>query len=102
MPVPSATTTPTGPAGIVAMALTSLSVVPLIALQQPLADLPVLAVGLTLAWSVDRTLARSLVAVATGLLILSATSLEPDLSDLGMLRFALVLGGAVLLTATER
>jgi membrane protease YdiL (CAAX protease family) len=97
MPVPSAPTTPTGPAGILAMALTSLSAVPLIALQQPLVGLPVLAAGLTLAWVVDRTLARSLVAVATGLLILSATSLEADLSDLGMLRFALVLGGAVLL-----
>lgn len=78
------------------MALTSASAVPLIALQQPIVGLPLLAVGLGLAIAVDRTLARTLGVVATGLVILSATSLEADLSDLGMLRFVLVLGGAVV------
>lgn len=81
---------------MVAMAVTSAAAVPLVALQQPLVGLPVLAAGLGLAFAVDRTLARTLAVVAIGLLILSATSLEADLSDLGMLRFALVLGGAVV------
>jgi len=97
MPAPGAPPTPTGPAGVAAMAITSASAVPLIALQLPAVGLPVLAAGLGLALWVDRTLARSLSAVAVGLLILAATSLEADLSDLGMVRFALVLGGAVVL-----
>lgn len=93
----SALIAPTGPAGVAAMAVTSASAIPLIALQQPAVGLAVLAVGLALGFWADRTLFRSLIAVACGLLILSVTSLEADLSDLGMLRFTAVLGGAVLL-----
>ncbi|MCC6498421.1 MAG: CPBP family intramembrane metalloprotease [Propionibacteriaceae bacterium] len=78
------------------MAITSASAVWLIALQQPVIGLGVLAAGLALALWVDRRLARTLGIVACGLVILSVTSLEADLSDLGMLRFTLVLGGAVL------
>lgn len=96
MPAPSKPIAPTGRAGLAAMTITSASAVWLIALQQPAIGLGVLAVGLGLAFWVDRQLARTLAIVASGLVILSLTSLEADLSDLGMLRFTLVLGGAVL------
>lgn len=88
--------TPTGPAGVVAMALVSGSAVPLIALQQSWLGLAVLVAGIGLAAVVDRVLVRSLVPVGIGLVLLGSTSLEADLSDLGMVRFTLVLGGAVL------
>jgi membrane protease YdiL (CAAX protease family) len=97
MPAGSLPIAPTGRAGLVAMLVTSGSAVPLIALQQPVIGLGVLAVGLGLAFWADRVLARTLAVVAVGLVILSMTSLEADLSDLGMLRFTVVLGGAVVL-----
>ena len=96
MPAATGPIAPTGAAGVAAMAVTSLSAVPLIALQQLWTGLVVLAAGLALALAVDRALARTLAVVGVGLVILSVTSLEADLSDLGMLRFTLVLGGAVL------
>ncbi len=88
---------PTGPPGVFAMGLVSASAVPLIALQQFWLGLAVLLAGLGLALWADRVLARSLAVVGVGLVILAATPLEADLSDLGILRFALVLGGAVVL-----
>ena len=88
---------PTGPPGVFAMGLVSASAVPLIALQQFWLGLGVLLAGLGVALWVDRVLARSLAVVGVGLVILAATPLEADLSDLGILRFALVLGGAVVL-----
>jgi membrane protease YdiL (CAAX protease family) len=97
MPAVTVPIAPTGRAGLAAMLVTSASAVPLIALQQLAIGLGVLAVGLLLAFLVDRTLARTLAVVAVGLVILSVTSLAADLTDLGMLRFTLVLGGAVLL-----
>ena len=96
MPAATVPIAPTGHAGLAAMLVTSASAVPLIALQQLAIGLGVLAVGLLLAFLADRTLARTLAVVAVGLVILSVTSLEADLTDLGMLRFTLVLGGAVL------
>ncbi len=95
--MPMVPVAPTGRAGVAAMLVISASAVPLIALQQLLIGLGVLAVGLALAFWVDRTLARTLAVVAVGLVILSVTSLEADLTDLGMLRFTVVLGGAVVL-----
>ena len=97
MPAGSLPIAPTSRAGLAAMLVTSGSAVPLIALQQPVIGLGVLAVGLGLAFWADRVLARTLAVVAVGLVILSITSLEADLSDLGMLRFTVVLGGAVVL-----
>lgn len=97
MVAPSRPVNPTGPVGLLAMAVVSASAVPLIALQQFWIGLAVLLAGLGVALLADRVLARSLAVVGVGLVILSSTSLEADLSDLGMLRFALVLGGAVLL-----
>ena len=96
MPAATVPIAPTGRAGLAAMLVTSASAVPLIALQQLAIGLGVLAVGLLLAFLADRTLASTLAVVAVGLVILSVTSLEADLTDLGMLRFTLVLGGAVL------
>lgn len=89
-------TTPTGPAGVVAMVLVSGSAVPLIALQQTWLGLGVLAAGILLAVVVDRVLARSLVPVGIGLVLLGSTPLEADLSDPGMVRFALILTAAVV------
>lgn len=79
------------------MTLVSGSAVVLIALQQFWIGLGVLAAGVALALVVDRVLARTLAFVGIGLVLLGATPLEADLSDPGMLRFALILGGAVLL-----
>ncbi|MGV8909115.1 MAG: type II CAAX prenyl endopeptidase Rce1 family protein [Propionicimonas sp.] len=97
MPATSGPIAPTGRAGLAAMLVTSASAVPLIALQQLAIGLVVLGVGLALAFWTDRALGRTLLVVAVGLVILSVTSLEADLSDLGMLRFTLILGGAVVL-----
>ena len=88
--------TPTKPLGIAAMALVSISAVPLIALQQFWIGLGVLLAGLGLALAADRVLVRSLAPIGIGLVLLGATPLEADLSDLGMLRFTLILGAAVI------
>jgi membrane protease YdiL (CAAX protease family) len=97
MPAVSAPIAPTGRWGVVAVLLTSGSAVPLIALQQPVIGLCVLVAGLGLAFWADRILVRTLAVVAVGLVILSLTSLEARLSDLDLVRFTLVLGGAVVL-----
>lgn len=86
---------PTSPAGVAAMALVSASAVVLFVARHPSGYL-VLALGLALAWLVDRQLLRSLLAVALGLLVLSATSLEAELSTTAMARFAVVLAAAVV------
>ena len=88
--------TPTRPAGVLAMALVSGSAIPLIALQQFWVGMAVLTAGIALAAVVDRVLVRSLAAVAIGLVLLGSTPLEADLSDLGMVRFALILTAAVV------
>jgi membrane protease YdiL (CAAX protease family) len=56
-----------------------------------------LVVGLTLAFVVDRRLFRHLALVAASLVVISTMSLRADLSDIGILRFAIVLSVAVLL-----
>lgn len=88
---------PAKPVGVAAMALVSVSAVPLIALQQFWIGLGFLLAGLGLALVVDRVLVRSLAPVGIGLVLLGATPLEADLSDLGMLRFTLILGAAVII-----
>ncbi|MCW5954812.1 MAG: hypothetical protein KIT69_21360, partial [Propionibacteriaceae bacterium] len=89
--------TPARPMGVAAMALVSVSAVPLIAMQQFWIGLGVLLAGLGLALAVDRVLIRSLAPIGIGLVLLGATPLEADLSNLGMLRFTLILGGAVII-----
>ncbi len=61
---------------------------------RPLAYLP-LVLGLLLGWWADRELAGDLVLIAVGMGIVSTISLKADLSDLGMLRFAVALSLAV-------
>jgi membrane protease YdiL (CAAX protease family) len=56
-----------------------------------------LAAGLALAFVVDRHLFRHLALVAASLVVISTMSLRADLSDIGILRFAIVLSVAVLL-----
>ena len=94
---PTKPLTPTGPVGLGAMALVSGSAVPLIALQQFWIGLAVLGAGVVLAAVADRVLVRTLLPVGIGLVLLGSTPLEADLSDLGMVRFAVVLTAAVLL-----
>lgn len=62
---------------------------------RPLGYAPLVA-GLLIAFAVDRALAKDLGLIALGQLIISTISLKADLSDAGMLRFTLALGGAVL------
>ncbi len=89
--------TPTGPVGVAAMALVSISAVPLIALQQFWMGLAVLIAGVALAAVADRVLVRTLLPVGIGLVLLGSTPLAADLSDLGMVRFAVILTAAVVL-----
>ncbi|WP_425561107.1 CPBP family intramembrane glutamic endopeptidase [Myceligenerans crystallogenes] len=62
---------------------------------RPIAYLPLVA-GVLLGLWVDRALGKDLALIAVGLGIISTISLEADLSNAGMLRFTLALGGAVL------
>ncbi len=55
-----------------------------------------LIVGVALAWTVDRPLAKHLSLIALGQLIISTISLKADLSNAGIARFSVVLGLAVL------
>lgn len=81
---------------LTAAALVSLSAVLLFAVHvRPVAYVPLVA-GILLGLAVDRELGRDLGLIGVGLGIISTISLRADLSDAGMLRFSLALGGAVL------
>jgi membrane protease YdiL (CAAX protease family) len=81
---------------LVAAALVSGSAVLLFAVHvRPVAYVPLVA-GVALGLVVDRRLGRDLLLVAVGLGIISTISLEADLSNAGMLRFAVALSLAVL------
>jgi len=67
----------------------------------PIAGYAMLAVGLVVAWLCDRAgrterLLADLALIAVGQVIISTASMKADLSDAGMVRFAVVLGLAVL------
>ncbi|ANJ27499.1 CPBP family intramembrane glutamic endopeptidase [Agromyces aureus] len=67
----------------------------------PIAGYAMLAVGLLAAWLCDRSgrterLLADLALIAVGQIIISTASMKADLSDAGMVRFAVVLGLAVL------
>ena len=84
-------------ARLLAAALVCLAALPLyVFLQRPL-GYALLAAGLGVAVAVDRALARHLALVSASLVVISTVSLKADLSDAGMLRFAVVLSVAVLL-----
>ncbi|MEL7978205.1 CPBP family intramembrane glutamic endopeptidase [Isoptericola sp. F-RaC21] len=81
---------------LLAAALVSASAVLLFAVHvRPLAYVPLVA-GVALGLAVDRRLGRDLALIALALGIISTISLEADLSDAGMARFAVVLSLAVL------
>ncbi len=78
-----------------------LAAVLLLVLRDPLLGTAALVLGLLGAWWSDATnrsdgLLPDLTAVASGIAILSLSDLAPDLSDAGMVRFTLVLSGALL------
>ncbi|MBD5786472.1 CPBP family intramembrane metalloprotease [Cellulosimicrobium terreum] len=84
------------PARLLAAVLVSASAVLLFAVHvRPLGYVP-LVLGVALGWAVDRVLGRDLALIATGMAIISAISLEADLSDGGMARFTAALSLAVL------
>jgi hypothetical protein len=62
---------------------------------RPAGYLPLVA-GIALALAVDRALGRDLALIGAGMAIISAISLEADLSDAGMVRFTVALSLAVL------
>ncbi|MCF4120577.1 CPBP family intramembrane metalloprotease [Antribacter sp. KLBMP9083] len=81
---------------LTAAGLVSASAVLLFAVHvRPVAYLP-LVVGILLGLAVDRALGRDLALVGVGLGIISTIPLQADLTDAGMVRFAVALGGAVL------
>lgn len=77
-------------------ALVALSAVALFGLHQRVAGYVLLAVGLVVAAFLDRLLLRHLLLIAGGLVVISTMSLEADLTDAGMVRFAVVLSAAVV------
>ncbi len=84
-------------ARLAAAALVSVSAVPLFVAQERLVGYLVLLAGLVVAAVVDRALLRHLLLIAAGLVVISTMSLEADLSDGGMARFAVTLTAAVAL-----
>lgn len=87
---------PATPLRILAAALVSASAVLLFAVHvRPLAYVPLVA-GVALGLLVDRRLGRDLALIAVALGIISTISLEADLSDAGIARFAVILSLAVL------
>jgi membrane protease YdiL (CAAX protease family) len=84
------------PARLLAAALVCGAAVLLFAVHaRPLGYLP-LVLGVALGLAVDRALGRDLGLIALGMTIVSAISLQADLSDAGMARFTVALSLAVL------
>jgi membrane protease YdiL (CAAX protease family) len=77
-------------------ALVAVSAIPLFVLHERLIGLPLLFAGVALAALVDRTLFRHLALIALGLTIISTMSVKADLSNEGMVRFAITLTAAVV------
>ncbi|OLT03729.1 abortive phage infection protein [Pseudonocardia sp. CNS-004] len=82
---------------LLAAALVMVSAVALFGLQERLIGYALILAGLVVAALVDRLLLRHLVLIATGLVVISTMSLEADLSNAGMTRFAITLSMAVVL-----
>ncbi|MGW9631404.1 CPBP family intramembrane glutamic endopeptidase [Agromyces sp. NPDC055520] len=91
----------THPIALVPALLVCGAAVALFGFMVPIAGYAMLAAGLVAAWICDRSgrterLAADLALIAIGQVIISTVSLKADLSDEGMVRFAVVLGLAVL------
>lgn len=91
----------THPIALVPALLVCGAAVLLFGFMVPIAGHAMLAVGLLAAWLCDRSgrterLLADLALIAIGQVIISTVSLKADLSDEGMLRFAVVLGLAVI------
>ncbi|KQZ07411.1 CPBP family intramembrane metalloprotease [Agromyces fucosus] len=91
----------THPIALVPALLVCGAAVLLFGFMVPIAGYAMLAVGLVAAWLCDRSgrterLLADLALIAVGQVIISTVSLKADLSDEGMVRFAVVLGLAVL------
>ena len=82
---------------LLAAALVSISAIALFGLQERWIGYAVIVIGLAIGTAVDRALSRHLVLIAGGLVIISTMSLEADLSNAGMARFAITLSAAVAL-----
>jgi len=84
------------PARLLAAALVCGAAVLIFAVHvRPLGYVPLVA-GVALGLAVDRALGRDLALIGTGMAIVSAISLQADLSDAGMARFTVALSLAVL------
>jgi membrane protease YdiL (CAAX protease family) len=91
----------THPIALVPAVLVCGAAVLLFGFMVPIAGYAMLAVGLIAAWLCDRSgrterLLADLALIAVGQVIISTVSLKADLSNEGMVRFAVVLGLAVL------
>jgi hypothetical protein len=91
----------THPIGLVPAFLVCAAAISLFGFQLKLPGYALLAVGLVIAWLVDRSgrterLAPDLLLIAIGQVIISTMSLEADISYWNMVRFTVVLGGAVV------
>lgn len=82
---------------LLAAALVSVSAIALFGVQERLIGYALIVAGLVVAAVVDRALFRHLLLIATGLVIISTMSLEADLSNAAMVRFAITLTAAVAL-----
>lgn len=82
---------------LLAASLVMVSAVALFGLQQRLIGYALIVAGLLVAAVADRLLLRHLGLISAGLVVISTMSLEADLSDAGMARFAITLSAAVVL-----
>lgn len=80
-----------------AAALVAVSAVALFGLQERPIGYALIVAGLVVAAVADRLLLRHLLLISTGLVVISTMSLEADLSNAGMARFAITLSAAVAL-----
>ncbi|MHA6629265.1 CPBP family intramembrane glutamic endopeptidase [Pseudonocardia sichuanensis] len=82
---------------LLAAALVSTSAIALFGLQERWIGYTLIVAGLAIAAVVDRALLRHLLLIAAGLVVISTMSLEADLSNAAMARFAITLSAAVAL-----
>jgi membrane protease YdiL (CAAX protease family) len=82
---------------LLAAALVSISAIALFGLQERWIGYALIVAGLVIGTVVDRALFRHLLLIAAGLVVISTMSLEADLSNAAMVRFAITLTAAVAL-----
>ncbi|GAA1648373.1 CPBP family intramembrane glutamic endopeptidase [Microbacterium flavum] len=111
MRAPAAPSVPEGPSGrpllgraVAPALLVALAAPAFFVLLSPWLGAALLAAGLAVSWAIERggirgpgpSLTRDLSLIAVGMLIVSTMSLAAKLDDVSMVRFTVVLGGAVL------